>query len=239
MTTPDPTLIAFAGLAGTGKDTAAAHLVQRYGFVQAAFADPIRSWALSLMEEAGIDHAWLTERSLKEQPMPGLGVSARALLQTLGTEVGRHLSPDLWTRHMGLRLGLEASTYDGELWPRGQSLWPRQPVHDRIVISDCRFENEAQWVKRYGGHVIRLHRMQAGTVRDHVSEAQVMSLPADVDIHNHGLTVDGLHALLDGAMATLGIEPREDTEPLRFTQRAPAGPWGGAVGVVEHEGGAD
>ena len=232
MTTPDPLIIAFAGLAGTGKDTAAAHLVQRYGFVQAAFADPIRSMALILMEEAGIDDAWLTERALKESPMPGLGVSARALLQTLGTEVGRHLSPDLWTRHMGLRLGLEACSYKDELWPP-------QPVHDRIVISDCRFENEAQWVKRYGGHVIRLHRHQAGEVRNHASEAQVLSLPADVDIHNHGLTVDGLHALLDGAMATLGIEPRDDTEPLRFTQRDPAGPWGGAVGVVEHEGGVD
>lgn len=232
MTTPDPLIIAFAGLAGTGKDTAAAHLVQRYGFVQAAFADPIRSMALILMEEAGIDDAWLTERALKESPMPGLGVSARALLQTLGTEVGRHLSPDLWTRHMGLRLGLEACSYEVELWPR-------QPVHDRIVISDCRFENEAQWVKRYGGHIIRLHRHQAGEVRNHASEAQVLSLPADVDIHNHGLTVDGLHALLDGAMATLGIEPRDDTEPLRFSQRDPAGPWGGAVGVVDHEGAAD
>jgi hypothetical protein len=216
----DPIVIGLAGLAGAGKDTAAAWLVQRYGFVQSAFADPIRSMALILMGEAGIDHRWLTERSMKESAMPGLGVSARALLQTLGTEVGRHLSPDLWTRHMGLRLGLEASTYDGDLWPRGQSLWPRQPVHDRIVISDCRFENEAQWVKNYGGTVIRLHRMQAGSVRDHVSEAQVMSLPADVDIHNHGLTVDGLHALLDGAMATLGIEPRDDW-PLFGVTRDP------------------
>ena len=216
MTNPDPTIIAFAGLAGTGKDTAAAHLVQRYGFVQAAFADPLRSMALIFMEEAGIDHAWLTERSLKESPMPGLGISARALLQTLGTEVGRHLSHDLWTRHMGLRLGLERNTHEGEGYAP-------QPVHDRIVISDCRFENEAQWVKRYGGHVLRLHRHQAGEVRNHASEAQVLGLSADIDIHNHGLMVDGLHALLDGTMATLGIEPREDTGPLRFTQRAPDG----------------
>lgn len=228
----DPTIIAFAGLAGTGKDTAAAHLVQRYGFVQAAFADPLRSMALILMEEAGIDQAWLTERSLKESPMPGLGISARALLQTLGTEVGRHLSPDLWTRHMGLRLGLASSTYVGE----GHV---QTPVHDRIVISDCRFINEARWVRCNGGHVIRLHRHQAGEVRNHASEAQVLGLPADIDIHNHGLTVDGLHALLDGAMATLGIEPREDTAPLRFSQRDPAGPWGAGVEPVDHEGAAD
>lgn len=218
--TTDPIIIAFAGLAGAGKDTAAAHLVQRYGFVQAAFADPLRSMALIFMEEAGIDQAWLTERARKEHPMPGLGISARALLQTLGTEVGRHLSPDLWTRHMGLRLGLASSTYGGEGYVQ-------TPVHDRIVISDCRFENEAQWVKRYGGHVIRLHRHQADTVRCHASEWEVLRLPADLDLHNHGLTVDGLHSMLDGAMDTLGIEPRDDTAPLQFSRRDPAGPWGG------------
>jgi len=232
----DPLIIAFAGLAGTGKDTAAAHLVQRYGFVQASFADPIRSMALLLMEEAGIDQCWLTERSHKEQPMPGLGISARALMQCLGTEVGRHLRPDLWLRHMALRLGLAPATYAEEAQGR---LWPRQPVHDRIVISDCRFENEAAWVNAHGGRVIRLHRHQAGTVRDHISEAQVLSLPADIDIYNHGVTVDGLHGLLDGAMAQLGIEPREDTAPLHFTSRDPAGAWGDGVGVVEHQGAAD
>lgn len=225
MTLPDPIVIALTGQAGSGKDTAAAHLVKRYGFVQASFADPIRSMALLIMEEAGIDHAWLTERHLKEQRMPGLGVSARALLQTLGTEVGRHLQPDLWVRHMALRLGLP-----GAGLPQAQ----RCPVHDRIVVSDARFANEVHWVHLVGGWVMRLHREQAGAVRPHASEAEILTLDADVDLHNHGPSVEGLHGLLDGAMATWGVEPREDG-PLFGITRDLVGPWGG----VDHEGAVD
>ena len=191
------TLIGLTGLAGTGKDSAAQYLCQEYGFVQAAFADPIRSMVLQLLEEAGIDHAWVTERRLKEEPIPGLGVSARALMQTLGTEVGRTLSPNLWIRHLALRLGLDDL-------PRST------PVHDRIVISDVRFPNEAAWLlANMRGRLVRLHRSSAPGVRLHASEQQVLDLPASVDLWNDGPTLAGLHGLLDGVMADLGVERRE------------------------------
>ena len=195
--TLDPIVIGLAGHAGAGKDSAAAYLVQRYGFVHAAFADPIRSMALLLLEEAGIDHRWLTDRAYKELRIPGLGVSARALMQTIGTEVGRHLHPSIWTRHMAMRLGLA-----------GAGLPNTYPVHDRIVISDVRFGNEVDWVHLVGGKVIRLHRNQAAAVRAHASEAELLTLAADVDLHNHGEHFAGLHGLLDGAMAEWGVEER-------------------------------
>ncbi len=209
--TLDPIVIGLAGHAGAGKDTAAAYLVQRFGFVQAAFADPIRSMALLLLEEAGIDHRWLTDRAHKELRIPGLGVSARALMQTIGTEVGRHLHPSIWTRHMALRLGLA-----------GAGLPNTYPVHDRIVISDVRFQNEAHWVHLVGGKVIRLHRNQAAAVRPHASEANVLTLDTDVDLHNHGEHFAGLHGLLDGAMEEWGIGERDplacgDADPAAHT----------------------
>jgi hypothetical protein len=46
-------------------------------------------------------------------------------------------------------------------------------------------------------------------VRPHASEAEILNLDADVDLHNHGVTVAGLHGLLDGAMATWGIDERD------------------------------
>jgi len=215
----DPIVIGLAGHGGAGKDTAAAYLVQRYGFVQAAFADPIRSMALLLLEEAGIDHRWLTDRAYKELRIPGLGVSARALMQTIGTEVGRHLHPSIWTRHMALRLGLA-----------GAGLPNTYPVHDRIVVSDVRFENEAHWVHLVGGKVIRLHRNQAAAVRTHASEAEMLTLAADVDLHNHGEHFAGLHGLLDGAMAEWGVEER--AWPERHLPADPA-----ALVAVDSEGG--
>lgn len=193
------TLIGLAGLAGVGKDAAAAHLVAQYGFVQASFADPIRSMVHLLLEEAGIDHAWLTERHLKEQPIEGLGVSARALMQTLGSEVGRTLSPNLWIKHLALRLGLD--DHPGST-----------PVHDRIVISDVRFVNEAAWLRARRGCLVRLHRNSAAAVRLHASEQQVLDLPASVDLFNHGPTLEGLHTLLDGVMADLRVERRDALE---------------------------
>ena len=201
----DPIVIGIAGHAGAGKDTAALYLVEKYGFVQASFADPIRSMALLMLEEAGIDHRWLTERASKEARIPGLGISARALMQTLGTECGRSLHRNIWVRHMALRLGLPGP----DLSLRGTPAAQATPVHDRIVISDTRFPNEADWIHLIGGKVIRLHRRQAGAVRPHVSEAQVMDLHADVDLHNHGEHFAGLHGLLDGAMASWCIGERE------------------------------
>lgn len=190
------TIIGLTGLAGTGKDSAALYLCQEYGFVQAAFADPLRSMVLQFLEEAGLDHAWLTERRCKERLITGLGVSARALMQTLGTEVGRALHPDLWVRHLGLRLGLDGQT--------GST-----PVHDRIVISDVRFGNEAAWLRARGGRLVRLHRDTAAGVRPHASELQVLDLVPDVDLWNNGPTLHGLHGLLDGVMADFGVEARD------------------------------
>lgn len=195
----DVTIIGLTGLAGTGKDSAAAYLCQEYGFVQAAFADPLRSMVLQFLEEAGLDHAWLTERRCKERLITGLGVSARALMQTLGTEVGRALHPDLWVRHLGLRLGLDGQP--------GST-----PVHDRIVISDVRFGNEAAWLRARGGRLVRLHRDTAAGVRPHASEQQVLDLPASVDLFNHGPTLEGLHTLLDGVMNAQGVERRAALE---------------------------
>lgn len=194
MQLPDPIIIGLTGRAGAGKDTAAAYLCETYGFVQTSFADPIRSMVQLFLEEAGIDHAFVHERDLKEVPVPALGVSARQMMQVLGTEVGRHVSHDLWLRHLELRLGLTVGA---------------QPVHDRIVVSDVRFPNEETWVHARGGRVIRLHRDQAGSVRHHASERYVVELEADVDLHNHG-AMHGLHGLLDGTMAAWGIDPRPE-----------------------------
>ncbi len=217
----DPIVIGIAGHAGAGKDTAAAYLVERYGFVQASFADPIRSMALLMLEEAGIDHRWLTDRASKEARIPGLGISARALMQTLGTECGRSLHPNIWVRHMALRLGLPGPGR-GRTFGPGTPTAQATPVHDRIVISDTRFENEADWIHLIGGKVIRLHRRQAAAVRSHASEAQVLALDADVDIHNHGEHFAGLHGMLDGAMASWCIGERDplasgDADPAAHT----------------------
>ncbi|MCX8003679.1 MAG: hypothetical protein N2688_01795 [Burkholderiaceae bacterium] len=188
----DVILIALTGRAGAGKDTAARYLCERYGFVQASFAGALKEMCLAWAEYVGVDHAWFTERDLKEKPMPGFGFSARRMMQTLGTEWGRALMPMLWVAGLQRHLGLhEGGT----------------PVHDRIVISDCRFPNEAQWVIGAGGTLVRVLR-DVGDVAPHESEAHSAHLPAQHELHNVG-SIGALEVQIDVLMHRLGVAERE------------------------------
>ena len=157
-----PLLIGLTGPAGSGKDTVGLHLEAEHGFHRHAFAEPIRDMLTALLTAAGIDYAHLFERDLKEQPVPGLGISGRRLMQTLGTEWGRSLDDDLWVKHAALSLGLPLHGYDWAL---------AQPVHGRIVITDVRFSNEAAWIERLGGRIVRVCR-SVPSIEAHASEQQ-------------------------------------------------------------------
>lgn len=192
----DPLIIGLCGRAHTGKDTAADYLVREYGFVRAAFADPIRNMLEAMLNDAGADYAHLYEPKLKNAPFPELGgVTARHLMQTLGTEWGRNqLGADWWLRLLERSLGLHAGGF---------------AVHDRIVITDVRFPNEAEWIRQLGGIIIKLHREQADAVRSHASEDFIDALPSNADLVNNGPTLEGLYGLLAGTMASWDISARD------------------------------
>lgn len=190
----DIILIGLTGRAGSGKDTAANHLCNQYGFVRASFAEPLKAMLEAMLEHAGLDHIWLHEPAFKNHPISGLGVSGRQLMQTLGTEWGREMvDTDLWVNLLDRHLGISAG----------------HAVHDRIVITDVRMPNEAAWVKAHGGQLLRLVRDHATPVRAHESESYADTLPADCAIYNSGSGFLGLHSMLDGHMASLGLEQRD------------------------------
>src|SRR5687768_17032797 len=96
-------LIAFSGLKGAGKDTAAKLLIDEYGFTRIAFADAVRDAALTInpwipahkggytvlpLNELINDAGW--DWSKREIP------EVRRLLQVIGTEFGRMLDEDIW-----------------------------------------------------------------------------------------------------------------------------------------------
>jgi hypothetical protein len=173
-------LIGIAGKAGSGKDTAGAHLVERHGFGQYAFADPIRAMLGALGAFPTSD---LINRDTKEEVIDWLGKSPRQMAQTLGTEWGRELvHPQLWVLMAQRRW--EAARAAGE----------------DLVITDVRFENEVLWVKEQGGQVIALERAGAGAVSAHASEQFDISAVADLVISNHG-TIEALKVSVDQALA--------------------------------------
>ena len=142
-------ILGLTGRAGAGKDTAAAAL-RTLGFERVAFADPLREMlrALGLRDEHMVGPA-------KELPVPHLGLSFRRLAQTLGTEWGRALDPELWVKvaRDRVRTALE----------RGK----------HVVVTDVRFDNEARMIRDAGGRVVRIERPGADPVLEHASEAGV------------------------------------------------------------------
>jgi hypothetical protein len=113
----------------------------------------------------------------KEVIIPAIGKSPRELLQTLGTEWGRNLvNEDLW------------------LILARQKLLSMGPG---MVVSDVRFDNEAEWVRKLGGRIIHVKRDSADRVRQHASEVGVTYEAGDGVILNNGALQDLQQAVKD------------------------------------------
>lgn len=175
---PGMTLIAFSGLAGAGKTSAARWLEREHGFARLSFA-----WPLKTMMRV------LTDASDKNAAPPELcGKTLREAYQTLGTEWGRGLvGDDIWLRNMEKRL-----------WHCHVN------GRNRIVVDDVRFDNEAELV-RENGTVIQVNR--PGTAQmDHASEKLLSRHLVDLEVTAGDLT--GLHNCLRELIPSLLVESR-------------------------------
>ena len=195
----DPVIIGLAGRAGSGKSTAAEYLRRRYDFECIAFADALKDCLALLMADRGIDHAVLHEQRFKTVPLDAMhDTSARQLMQSLG-DWGRQVARGFWVHQLAHRHGLTEG---------------RNPVHDRICITDVRYPNEEEWLLHKGGALLRITRQAAGNTDPHSSEQWADSLLAHATIPNDG-SLAGFHTRLDQIMAMLDV-------PERATDRAPA-----------------
>jgi len=130
-------LIGICGLIGSGKDTVGEVLVNEYGFTKLSFAGTLKDvtavlfdWNRDMLEGTTpetraqrevLDPFWSDK--LKRDWSP------RIALQQMGTEIMRnHLHNDIWI------LTLENKI---------RKL-------DKVVITDCRFPNEINFVKKHG-----------------------------------------------------------------------------------------
>lgn len=154
-----PPIIGIAGKARTGKNTLANFIEAQYGGYQYALTSPIRAM---LRAGFGIDFDdphWVAH---KEDVIPAIGRSPRELMQTLGTEWGRRrVHPDIW------------------VILANQALLARGPG---MIITDVRFENEAEWIRKNGGQVIHVSRSAAAPVHQHTSEDGIIFQPEGRDM---------------------------------------------------------
>ncbi|WP_431494847.1 deoxynucleotide monophosphate kinase [Pseudomonas brassicacearum] len=179
-----PILIGIAGRARSGKDTAAQHLVNNHGFQAYAFADPLRDGLMHMLNLSPCD----LDDEKKEQPISWLGKSPRELMQLLGTEWGRDMvHPDLWMLLAEQNLDLIARTHD---------------TAKGFVVTDLRFNNEADFIRKRGGVVVHMDRATAPTVAAHSSENGIWAAPGDLWLPNDG-TFDELFTNVDNVVDKL------------------------------------
>lgn len=166
-------VIGLSGFAGSGKTTAAKHLVEAHGFVTVKFAGPLKA----MMRALGLGEREI-EGDLKEVGHHLLGhKTPRYAMQTLGTEWGRaHFGEGFWVNLARERV-LEILGTGG-----------------RVVIDDVRFPNEAATIKDLGGAVLRVYRPGVGPVNAHASDNQ--ALVWDYEITNDD-SISVLHTALD------------------------------------------
>lgn len=169
-----PKVVAISGAAGSGKSTVSSYLSTK-GYTLVKFAGPLKSMcrAVGLTDEH-------IEGSLKQEPCVLLqGKTPRQFMQWLGTEFGRDLiGPSFWT----------------DLWKANAE--KILAAGGRVVVDDCRFENEAQTVRSIGGVIVRLTG-RGGIAGGHASEVQ--DWPADEEVENAG-SIDDLHRAVAEAL---------------------------------------
>ena len=172
-------IIGLAGPAGCGKDTAADYLCKEYGFLKYSFAKPLKA----MLEALGLPAEDYESRELKEATHPSFGVSYRKMAQTLGTEWGRNLiHPDIWV--IAAAKKLEQLKKAG---CRG------------VVIADCRFDNEATFIRKHGKliHIKGRELPLAKDGQNHASEGGVKFAIATDEMFFNNFDIPNLHKQID------------------------------------------
>lgn len=183
------------GHAHSGKSTVAALLAQR-GFTEIGFADPMKRFVGEIF---GVEERLLWGPSeLRNRPSPELGYATpRKALQLLGTEWARSFHPDAWINYL-LRTADKIEEIQRTGWsvpvynPKtGLSVAPGHgPIVRGVVVSDVRFQNEADLLRAAGYRILHMQRdappRQAESWQSHASEAGIPVEEGDLVLDNNG-----------------------------------------------------
>lgn len=170
------TIIGLCGFAGAGKDTVASMICEK-GFKQVAFADKLRDFAAAL-------NAFIPEAD-------DYYVN---IIEKHGYDVAKRYVPGI--REYLIRIGHCARTTIYE------SIWIDSALkyndHDKIVVSDVRYPNEADAIHALGGVVWRITRPGFDGIHE-TEKASVPLVQCDSVIENNG-TFNNLQEQVDCLM---------------------------------------
>jgi hypothetical protein len=175
-------IIGLTGYAQSGKDTVANILVERYGYTRIAFADKIREllYEANPMYDSIVGEPLFVKAKVDRDGWEEAKKSPhiRRLLQTSGVAARKLFGEDFWVKQAlkDIEVGVD------------------------YVVTDVRFENEADEIKFAGGQIWRIKRLGVDPVNSHVSETQMDGYPVDQIFVNNS-TIDDLEVLIKTRMS--------------------------------------
>ena len=165
-------IIGLAGYARSGKDTVAQILVDNYKFKRVAFADKVREfvYALDLPMDPSFDESVTTKTVVNVNGWEKAKnfKTIRKTLQDVGLAAREVFGPDFWVKQAMREISPE----------------------DNIVITDVRFPNEAEMVKKLNGQIWRVIRPGISAVNSHISENALDNYEFDFDVYNDSTLTD-------------------------------------------------
>lgn len=200
-------IIGLTGLKGSGKDTVGAYLVKNHNFERRSFAEPLKRSFAALFDIPmweienwkNDDSVFVTVGNKNNNPE---GLIKNFTLPN-GTDFVR---PDhMWSpiRELSFREALQRYGTESHRDVFGENFWvdqalPVEGFYDgrAIVVTDVRFQSEAQRIDELGGCIIKIIRPETQVQSDlHVSEVEQFNIKADYQITNNG-TIDDLYSAI-------------------------------------------
>ena len=172
-------IIGVSGKIGAGKDVIGMCLKDNYSYAIIKFADKIKQIAC-LMTNTPMDLQ--TSQKGKATYLEDWGMTVREFQQKLGTDAVRNgLHRDAWVL-------ATLSHYKS---------------HFNWVVTDTRFKNEAEQIKKLGGINIRVNRPDNPyPASNHPSEIELASYKFDYTCVNDG-SIDDLYAKVHDIISTI------------------------------------
>lgn len=156
-------LIGLTGHKRVGKSTLAKFIVENYNFKEFAFAEPLKQICKILFD---LDDSQIYEN--KEEYDERWKTTPRNMLQIVGTELFRNELPKhLPQIHESMMVKLMSLNLD---------------KHQNIVISDIRFKDEEDFVKKNGGIIIKI--IKKGCDGDNHESEKIDGIKYDYMINN-------------------------------------------------------
>lgn len=141
------TIVAVNGVIGSGKDTLSNYFVYE-GFYRISFAESLKDavsvifgWDRDMLE--GKTEAARKERDVVDEywsSVLGMKITPRWILQNFGTDcIRKHFNDNIWIYSLTNKIN--------------------KIRNEKIIITDCRFPNEIEMVRKNSGTIVEIQRV--------------------------------------------------------------------------------